>query len=318
MACKVASLENSNQHQSTPDQGAVFIKELTNLDCAIFDPSQGIVGQSWHVDVVVHGALNDLGFVYDFSHLKSLVRQSLKDSIDHALVIPVGSKNVDFTEGDNGECWKLHARCRINNNNCHWEYDCPKGAVYPIRCTTITTKAISQEINRLMRHRLPDTVSKVEVQLREEDSEPTEAFFRYTHGISGHEGLCQRLFHGHRSRIEVFVDEERRADLEHYVARDLFGNGIHVVTPSQVLNQGSLEIGSRGTTNDPIDLSYTSTLGTYSAKIPANQIFVVENETSIECISRQLALTIKKKEGGNSRIKVQVYEGIRKGAITEL
>jgi 6-pyruvoyl-tetrahydropterin synthase len=66
----------------------------------IFDPVRGILGQSWHLDVEVTGALDDNRFVYDFAKLKKLVRNVAKTSIDHALVIPVGSQKVNFSESD--------------------------------------------------------------------------------------------------------------------------------------------------------------------------------------------------------------------------
>ena len=152
------------------------------------------------------------------------------------------------------------------------------------------------------------------VKLREENISPTEASFRYTHGIQGHNGLCQRLFHGHRSRIEIFVGDERRPDLEHYIAREVFGSSIHIASLNQI-KAGQGEVGRRGSTNEPITLHYAGTLGLYEATLPANRVFFVESETSVESIAREIARVIKREENCTAPIKVISYEGIDKGAI---
>jgi 6-pyruvoyl-tetrahydropterin synthase len=255
-------------------RGTLFINDLTKLDSAIFDPSWGIVGQSWHVDVSLSGTLDECGFVYDFSTLKGLIKQTLKTSIDHALILPVGSQFVHYSELGSSEHWIVHAKTRMNAVDAKWEYTCPKGAVYPIRCVAITPSVIEQEISKLIRHRMPPSVSEVKVKLRPEVVDPTIATFRYTHGISGHQGLCQRLFHGHRSRLEIYVNEERRPDQEQYVARELFGAYVHVATPQQIKNGNAWEIGARGPSTNLITLFVNGTLGAYEAVLPQDHVWL--------------------------------------------
>lgn len=297
--------------------GTLFIDQVTNLDCAIFDSVSGIHGQSWHVGVELSGKLDEQGFVFDFSKLKKLVRQVLKDSIDHALVIPVSSKAVHFTEDEDLESWQLHARCRMSETDSEWTYQCPPGAVYPIRCKSINQPILEKEIARLLRHRLPDRVQEVKVTFKEEEAEKTAAFFRYTHGITHHEGLCQRLFHGHRSRVEVHVGDERRADLEHFVARDILGQSVHIASTNQILEGPQVEVGNCGPEGQFISLAYEAVDGIFRATIPADKVFVIEGETSIECIAHQVAREIKIRENIKATVKVRIFEGIGKGAIAE-
>src|SRR5262249_39208048 len=154
------------------------------------------------------------------------------------------------------ECWKMRSKAgKPGTPLDEWEYLSPTGAVFPSRCVALSRQTLEQEFARSLRHRLPQSMTSVGVALREEDMDPTEAVFRYTHGIAGHEGLCQRLLHGHKSRLQIFVGEERRPDLEHYVARDVLGSNVHIATPSQFL-QGSVEPGTRGKTKDPVTLGY--------------------------------------------------------------
>ncbi len=302
--------------QVTEQTGTLFIKDATKLDCAVFDPSLGIVGHSWHVDISLAGTLDDNGFVYDFGELKKLIRTTTKGSIDHALLLPVGSQFVHFSETKDGEYWHLNSKGRGNQGGFEWEYKCPKGAVYPIRSVAITPTIIEQEFARLLRHRLPSTIHKINVKLRDETAEPTAAFFRYTHGIAGHAGLCQRLFHGHRSRIEIHVGDERRPDLEHYVARELLGGFVHIACSSQIV-EGNVEKGMRGQPGQKIKLSFAGSLGHYEATVPADRLFLIDVDTSIECLASQLVDSLVKTEQITEPVRLACYEGIDKGAIAE-
>jgi hypothetical protein len=224
---------------------------------------------------------------------------------------------VQYRDSEKGECWRLKSRAGRGEPDLDWEYSCPNGSVYPLRSIALNRHAIEMEVSRLLRHRMPPEVQSITVSLREEDVEATEAVFRYTHGITGHDGLCQRLFHGHRSRIQVYVGDERRPDLEHYVARDVFNSNVHIACPSQI-QSGPYVVGKRGTSREPLVLNYTAAQGTFAAIIPSDRVFVVEHETSIECITRQIALFLSQEEARGDKVKVICYEGIDKGGIAEV
>ena len=305
----------------TPDDGrpvgTIFLHDVTRIDCALFDPSKGIFGQTYKVDVTIGGPLGDNGFIYDFSHLKKLVRQTLKASLDHALIIPINSQSVQYKGMERGECWLMRSRAGKAGVEADWEYRSPNGAVFPSRCVALNRQTLEQEFARTLRHRLPQTITSVGVALREEELDPTEAVFRYTHGIAGHEGMCQRLFHGHKSRIQIFVGDERRVDLEHYVARDVLGGQVHFATPRQ-FKVGMVEPGTRGKTREPVTLSYEGSQGLFEAVLPADRVFCVESETSIECITQEIARLVKREENTGEKVKVICYEGVDKGAFAEL
>ena len=310
-------MENLKRYDDNDPIGTIFVRDIDRLDCASFDPSKGIIGQSWHIDIKISGYLSESPFVYEFSLLRNLVRKTLRSSMDHALLLPVMSKQVFYQETSEGELWKFKAKGRLTNIDADWEYKCPKGAVYPIRTVAITRDIVEQEVSRLLRHRLPESILNIEVKLREEAAEQTAAFFRFTRGLASHEGPKQRIFHGYRGRLEIFVGDERRPDLEHYVAHDIFGSSVHVATSSQIVS-GDFLPGYRPTGSEVVRFSYLGSHGKFEAQIPSNKIFVVERDTSIECIAQELARIVSAKENTGSPVRVFCYEGIGKGAIAEL
>lgn len=297
----------------------IFLHDITRIDCALFDPSKGIYGQSWRVDVTLTGQIGVNGIVFDFSSLKKLVRQTLKSSIDHALIIPINSQAVQFrgAGAESGECWHMRSRAGKSGSELEWEYKSPKGAVFPSRSVALNRQVVEQDFCRSLKHRLPEEILQVSVALREEEAEPTEAVLRYTHGIGGHEGACQRLLHGHRSRIQVFIGDERRPDLEHWIVRDLLGTNVHIACPAQFKSGPSIPVGTRGNTRELVTIGYEASQGSFEATMPAERIFVTEPDTSIECLAQTLANVLKQEENTAERVKVICWEGIGRGSIAE-
>ena len=111
--------------ESTPNSSTLFIRDVGKIDCATFDPSQGISGQSWYVDVWLTGMLDENGFVFDFSPLKSLIKQTLSSTLDHSLIIPVQSQSVQYGEWEGGEKWILKSKARGESKESRFAYQSP-------------------------------------------------------------------------------------------------------------------------------------------------------------------------------------------------
>ncbi len=77
--------------------------------------------------------------------------------------------------------------------------------------------------------------------------------------------------------------------------------------------------GTRPESTQPLTISYQGSLGLYEATVPANRVFITEEETSIESIAQELANLIASEgiEAGGP-IRVKCFEGIGKGAIAEI
>ncbi len=55
----------------------LFVEGLTVIDCSFLHPDRGLVGESWSVNVSLHGDLDEEGVVFDFSHAKRQLKQPL-------------------------------------------------------------------------------------------------------------------------------------------------------------------------------------------------------------------------------------------------
>ncbi len=228
------------------------------------------------------------------------------------MLIPVASPSVRYSESGGSERWQLRAQNKMQGLDFTWEYDCPKGAVFPFQAAQITRPAVEKELTRILKHRLGGIGADLQIRLSEEKVHETTAFFRYTHGLSKHGGRCQRLFHGHRSRIEVKIAEERRPDLEHYVCRELLGPFIHLASPDQY-RAGDWEPLSRGRGNDPIELNYSGQAGYFRCVVPRSWVFMLRGHTSIEKVAEDVAAFLFEKENRQQSVEVRVFEGVNKG-----
>jgi hypothetical protein len=59
---------------------------------------------------------------------------------------------------------------------------------------------------------IPGDIEKLHVSLNTELI--GGAFYHYSHGLKKHNGNCQRIAHGHRSKIEIFVNGTRQPEME--------------------------------------------------------------------------------------------------------
>jgi 6-pyruvoyl-tetrahydropterin synthase len=90
----------------------LFVNDLTVMDFSYLCKKRGMVGESWIVDVVLNGDLNEESMVLDFGHVKRDLKRLIDLHIDHKLLVPVeagiahvihndDAVLVDFMRGDN-------------------------------------------------------------------------------------------------------------------------------------------------------------------------------------------------------------------------
>jgi 6-pyruvoyl-tetrahydropterin synthase len=149
---------------------------------------------------------------------------------------------------------------------------------------------------------LPKTVTGLIVELRTETG--STPYFHYVHGLKKHDGNCQRIAHGHRSRLKIWRNDVEDRALAAMCAREL--NYKYIGTKADVVTRDLTHL----------HFAYTSPQGQFALSYPTERCIVIETDTTIECIAEHIANSLKE-EYPKSRFAVRAYEGVMKGAVAE-
>jgi 6-pyruvoyl-tetrahydropterin synthase len=190
----------------------LFVEHLTVIDCAFLDEQRGLVGESWIVDVELDGALDEQSMVLDFGEVKKRLKRAIDASVDHTLLVPMRSPALSIEEDAAAVALDFRsARGRISHRS-------PPQALTRLDAETVDAAALSAQLTPILKAVVPASVGALRLALRNELIDG--AFHHYTHGLKKHDGHCQRIAHGHRSRIDIRVDGRRDTELEAALARD--------------------------------------------------------------------------------------------------
>jgi 6-pyruvoyl-tetrahydropterin synthase len=278
----------------------LFVDQLTVLDFSCLDPEVGLTGQSWIVDLELEGALDEQGMVQDFGVVKRRAREAVEAVADHRLVVPEAAPGlaVEASGNELALTW-MFAGGRL-------EHRSPASAVYRLASAEVTRGSLRPKLEAAVRAVVPGNVSDISVCLREEDI--SGASYRYSHGLKAHDGLCQRIAHGHRSRIQIWRDGERSEALEAQWAgrwRDIY-----------LASREDVVAGGTATAEGMIRLGYEAREGRFELVIPADRCEILPAETTVERIADYIAAHLKAENAGSS-IRVRAYEGVNKGAVAQ-
>ena len=119
----------------------LFVNKLTNIDFSFLDPYQGLVGESWLLDIQLDGSLNEEGMVLDFGLVKKAVREYVDTVIDHCLVV----RRVQTRRTDLGDS-RLSAAYRDTSYSCK----CPDETAARFECDTFDSCHLFRTENFVM------------------------------------------------------------------------------------------------------------------------------------------------------------------------
>jgi hypothetical protein len=128
-------------------------------------------------------------------------------------------------------------------------------------------------------------------------------YYHYSHGLKKHQGNCQRIAHGHRSKILIWRNDQLDTKLMEDCAEKW--RDIYVATHTDLTHSD----------NDSHLFSYQAQQGEFTLQIPKSQCYFVNSDTTVELIAQHIADTLAAQTG--DAIKVKAYEGVGKGAIAE-
>jgi 6-pyruvoyl-tetrahydropterin synthase len=263
-----------------------------------------MVGESWIVDLTLHGDLDEQNMVLDFGKVKKQVKRIIDDTVDHKLVIPSefqGTKvehldsdyiKVAFTMSDGREisiASPNDAFCFIDSDNVNME-------------------DVIVHLASVIKPQLPSNVKKVELSLRCEDI--SGFYYHYTHGLKKHDGNCQRIAHGHRSKIQIFENGMKHIRLEKEWS--MRWQDIYIATLEDQVSAEQLTMLSAS--DSQLCYSYESSQGVFELAMPKDIVYAIEDDTTVELIAQYVAEQLKQANPSND-YKVIAYEGVAKGAI---
>jgi hypothetical protein len=128
------------------------------------------------------------------------------------------------------------------------------------------------------------------------------AYYHYAHGLKKHAGQCQRIAHGHRSRLQIAVNGRRDERLERQWTdrwRD-----IYLGTAADIVAHGK----------GRIRFEYKSGEGEFALELPVDRCDLLQTDSTVERIAEHLATRIAGDRPGQ-KIEVRAYEGVMKGAV---
>ena len=277
----------------------IYTENVSNLDCAILTPSMGPVGQSWLVSLKVTGSVQKSGFICDFQDVKTIVHDIIS-SLDHTLFI-IKDPGIFLEDDPNLNTVSVS----LDPSVYPWSYSCPKDAVFCDTTGLLSFKdnlSFTELITKYLNHKLsktnfPSNVVEASFSL---SSEQDPSCFCYTHALSNYEGLCQRPYHGHRSKLNVLKDGTRLYDIESKLVKKY--NNIHMSTSSQIKSIDS----------DYITLDFDGTRGKYITTLPTDRVLILDESPTLEHFVTHIASDIKESYG-ISGFNLVISEGIGKG-----
>lgn len=291
----------------------LFVDDLTVIDFSYLCKQRGIVGESWIVDVLLDGSLNEMSMVLDFAVVKKQIKAIIDDAVDHKLLLPMQEKALTLAESTHNHG---HQTVDFISDVASYYLQSPASAFATIDCLTITIPEVTKHLTAIILAHLPDNVQGLTLVLRPENI-PTD-YYHYTHGLKLHDGNCQRIAHGHRSKIQILVDDKRDATLE--AAWCQRWKDIYIASEADRISVKDIQLSAQAMNNlmpDHQYFSYFAPQGRFDIAVESKVLDVVDCDSTVELLADFILRQIKAQytELANNDVKVIAYEGVAKGAI---
>jgi len=277
----------------------LFVNRLTVIDCCYLSPSRGLVGESWQTDIELDGDLDYQGMVLDFGEIKQSIKRMIDDQFDHKLLVPADYPDLQQAEYPEG----VHLTFVLEDGRVI-EHRSPRDAIRLIPCERIAADRLAQVVGDYLLPHTPENVNAIRVRLWPENTEGS--YYHYSHGLKHHDGNCQRIAHGHRSRIEILRNGRRDQALE----REWVANwpDIYIGTRADLIGVSQYD------QVEYYEFGYRSAQGNFGLTLPRTSCYLIDTDSTVENIAQHIADQLKS-QYPDDRFKVYAYEGVDKGAI---
>lgn len=287
----------------------LFVRDLTVIDSSYLSQTRGMVGESWILDISLSGDLDEMSMVLDFGQVKKQVKKLVDEVVDHKLLVPMRNKHMFIEKANLG----YSTVDLVSKNNTIHLY-CPDEAICLIDTESINQDSVTEYLHNVLKTHLPENVKGIELTLRTENIDG--AYYHYSHGLKKHDGNCQRIAHGHRSPIELFVDGIRDPQLEQKFANRW--KDIYLGSKEDLVTLGTLSLSKHAlqtTEESHFAFKYTAPQGEFQLAIEKKRTELIETDTTIELLANFIADEVKSELSDTQTVRVVAYEGVGKGAI---
>ena len=291
------------------DTTTMFMNDLTVIDSSYLCEERGLIGESWIVDLELTGKLNDMSMVFDFSRVKKTAKAIIDQMVDHKLILPMDMQGVSIdTKGSQTTIDFYYQDTSLHVSS-------PSSAFCFLPSKSVNNQALIQYLEKHIQAALPDNVCSIHVSLRYEAIDG--AYYHYTHGLKKHDGNCQRIAHGHRSKIEIYENNHRNQTLEKLIADKLEDIYLASTEDAIALDNTDFSPSVKNLSATHKAYAYAAEQGEFSIVLPLTQLKETPYDTTVECLAKFIAETVKAIKP-ESAIRIIAFEGVRKGAIYTL
>lgn len=280
----------------------LFVRDLTVIDFSYLCAKRGMLGESYIVDVELHGGLDQTSMVLDFSKVKKVIKQAIDSLVDHKLALPAANPALQLDQvGDS---------CVLQFDSLRGviKMAAPQQAVVAIPTEHINEQSVGAFLVEQIMPLLPANVQQLNLTLRPEAT--TGFYYHYSHGLKKHDGNCQRIAHGHRSTIQIYTDGMLAPRLNKYWCERW--QDIYLGTAEDQVAATDLKL--LQAEDGDYCFAYQAAQGWFELTMPAAHCEIVPCDTTVECLADFIAMSLKQQDASKN-YKVVAYEGVGKGAI---
>jgi len=279
----------------------LFVDKLTNIDFSYLDHQRGVLGETYLANVRLIGELDEQGMVCDFGRVKKTIRHWLDSELDHRLAVPALSPHIKIEEDHD------YYSIRFQLENQTWIHTrSPKISIALVDTAIITAESLAAWAGKQILAHFPLSVARLQLDFVNEGI--SGAYYHYTHGLKKHNGNCQRIAHGHRSRIDIWANEKKSPMLEQFWAdewRDIY-IGSREDLSKQFEENGQIYL----------SFAYKAEQGNFEITLPQSICYLIDCDTTVELLAWHIAHRTRQLHP-ETFIRVKAYEGLDKGAIAE-
>lgn len=287
----------------------LFVKDLTVVDASYLCPVRGMVGESWILDVVMSGELNEMSMVLDFSRVKKQIKQLVDEYVDHRLIVPSQNPAIRIAQTKPG-----YVSVDLLREEKSLHLHCPDEAYCFIDSESVTIESVTQHIYNVLEGKLPENVQGLDITLRHEQI--PGPFYHYSHGLKKHDGNCQRIAHGHRSPIELLINGQRNQELEQEWAERW--KDIYLGSQEDECKLEDLSLSEAAKSLNEMThhaFRYTAPQGEFELAIARSDVEMLDTDTTVELLAQYIAEEVSFAVEPSATLDVVAYEGVGKGAM---